>query len=57
MAKTVGVPCGLATQLILDGKLTDTGVLAPMNWPLCEVLIEALKKEGVEMVEDCVELA
>lgn len=56
MAKTVGVPCGIATQLILDGKLTDKGVLAPMNWPLCSVLIDALKKENIEMIEDSVDL-
>lgn len=33
MAKLVGVPCGIAVQLILDGVIANKGVLAP-----CECL-------------------
>ena len=29
MALYVGVPCGIAVQLALDGKLSTPGVLAP----------------------------
>lgn len=31
MARLVGVPCGVAVQLILDGKLTKPGVHAPYD--------------------------
>ncbi|KAI8068025.1 saccharopine dehydrogenase [Gongronella butleri] len=51
MAKTVGVPCGIATQLILDGKLNKTGVLAPMSSDINDPIIELLEKEGIGMVE------
>ncbi|KAF7727763.1 hypothetical protein EC973_007222 [Apophysomyces ossiformis] len=51
MAKTVGVPCGIAVQLILDGKLTQKGVLAPMSAEINDPIIELLEKEGIGMVE------
>ncbi|KAI9031949.1 saccharopine dehydrogenase [Phycomyces nitens] len=51
MAKTVGVPCGIAVQLILDGKITKTGVLAPMSAEINDPIIELLEKEGMGMVE------
>ncbi|KAI8142359.1 saccharopine dehydrogenase [Fennellomyces sp. T-0311] len=51
MAKTVGVPCGIATQLILDGKITQKGVLAPMTPEINDPIIELLEKENIGMVE------
>ncbi|CAM0138153.1 saccharopine dehydrogenase (NADP+, L-glutamate-forming) [Umbelopsis sp. WA50703] len=51
MAKTVGVPCGIAVQLILDGKLTKTGVLAPMSSDINNPIMELLEKENIGMVE------
>ncbi|CCA77802.1 probable chimeric spermidine synthase/saccharopine reductase [Serendipita indica DSM 11827] len=51
MAVTVGVPCGIATQLVLDGVINQTGVLAPYTKELCDPLIELLEKEGLGMVE------
>ncbi|KAI7902872.1 saccharopine dehydrogenase [Cokeromyces recurvatus] len=51
MAKTVGVPCGIATQLILDNQLTATGVLAPMSHAINQPIIELLEQEGIGMVE------
>jgi saccharopine dehydrogenase-like NADP-dependent oxidoreductase len=55
MAKTVGVPCGLATQLILDGKLAERGVIAPMSMSICQPLLEALEAEGIRMTEEIIE--
>ncbi|KAJ3018268.1 hypothetical protein HKX48_002999 [Thoreauomyces humboldtii] len=52
MATTVGVPCGIATQLILDGKITRHGVLAPMDMELAGPLITALEAEGIRMVDE-----
>lgn len=52
MAKTVGVPCGVATQMILDGKITRAGVIAPLDKELYEPLIAALKDRGIELIEE-----
>lgn len=51
MALTVGLPCGIATQLVLDGILNKPGVHAPYDENMCAVLREVLEKEGVGMVE------
>ena len=51
MAVTVGVPCVITCQLILDGVITERGVLAPMNMKLCQPILSALEKEGIFMVE------
>jgi saccharopine dehydrogenase (NADP+, L-glutamate forming) len=51
MAKTVGVPCGIAVQLILDGKLNKTGVLAPMSSDINNPIMELLEKENIGMIE------
>ncbi|KXS13659.1 Saccharopine dehydrogenase [Gonapodya prolifera JEL478] len=51
MALTVGLPCGVATQMVLDGRISKKGVLAPMSKDLWEPLLLELKKEGIEMEE------
>ncbi|KAJ2372240.1 saccharopine dehydrogenase (NADP+, L-glutamate-forming) [Coemansia sp. RSA 2607] len=52
MAKTVGVPCGIATQLILDGKITATGVVAPMTPEIYQPIMDLLPSEGINAVEE-----
>jgi spermidine synthase / saccharopine dehydrogenase (NADP+, L-glutamate-forming) len=51
MALLVGLPCGIATQLVLEGKLGTVGVQAPYNEKECKLLRDILEKEGVGMVE------
>ncbi|KAF8427252.1 Saccharopine dehydrogenase [Tirmania nivea] len=52
MAKLVGVPCGVAVKQVLNGIITDRGVLAPMNVKLNNPLIKELKEEyGIECIE------
>ncbi|PYI22454.1 saccharopine dehydrogenase [Aspergillus japonicus CBS 114.51] len=52
MAKTVGVPCGVAVKLVLDGTINQKGVIAPMTMDICTPLIKALKEDyGIEMIE------
>lgn len=51
MALLVGVPCGIATQLVLDGKLNKVGVHAPYTEESCKILRDALEAEGITMVE------
>lgn len=67
MAKLVGVPCGVAVKLVLDGtigqkvspsstlygiRLTRQGILAPMGMDICGPLLKTLKNDyGIEMIE------
>lgn len=54
MARTVGIPCGIAVQLILDGKITEKGVLAPLTPNLYNPIIELLEEEGLCCKEEVV---
>jgi saccharopine dehydrogenase (NADP+, L-glutamate forming) len=55
MAKTVGVPCGVATLLVLDGTINRKGVLAPMDPELTTPVMNVLKeKYGIFLVEKSV---
>ncbi|KAH9474985.1 Saccharopine dehydrogenase [NADP(+), L-glutamate-forming] [Psilocybe cubensis] len=51
MALTVGLPCGIATQLVLDGVLSEPGVQAPYTKAICDPIREVLEKEGLGLVE------
>ena len=51
MAKLVGVPCGIAVQLILDGVIKTPGVLAPYTRDLVDPILKELEKEGISMEE------
>ncbi|EHK99711.1 putative Saccharopine dehydrogenase [Glarea lozoyensis 74030] len=53
MSLSVGVTCGIATQLLLDGHpaLNVPGVLAPYTKEICDPIRDLLEQEGVKMVE------
>lgn len=52
MAKLVGVPCAVAVLQVLDGKIDQKGVLAPMSPEIVEPLrLELKEKYGIEMKE------
>ncbi|KAJ5000486.1 Saccharopine dehydrogenase [Colletotrichum sp. SAR 10_66] len=52
MAKLVGVPCGVAVQQVLNGTISEKGVLAPMNSKINDPLIKELKeKYGIFLIE------
>lgn len=52
MAKLVGVPCAVAVQQVLNGTISDKGVLAPMSPRINDPLIKELKeKYGIECKE------
>ncbi|KAL8760652.1 MAG: hypothetical protein Q9184_003167, partial [Pyrenodesmia sp. 2 TL-2023] len=53
MAKSVGITCGIATQLLLDGHkaLNTPGVLAPYQKEICDPVRELLEQEGIKMIE------
>jgi len=52
MAKLVGIPCGVAVKQVLDGTISDKGVLAPMSPSINKPLMRELKeKYGIECKE------
>ncbi|KAF2842999.1 putative Saccharopine dehydrogenase [Patellaria atrata CBS 101060] len=44
MAKLVGVPCGVAVLKVLDGTISDRGVVAPMTPKINDPLMKELKE-------------
>ncbi|ODA76853.1 hypothetical protein RJ55_07369 [Drechmeria coniospora] len=46
MAKLVGIPCAVAVKQVLDGTLSERGVLAPMSSKINDPLIKELKASG-----------
>lgn len=56
MAKTVGIPCAVAVKQVLDGTISEKGVLAPLNSKINNPLMKELKeKYGIECKEEIVE--
>jgi len=55
MSKTVGLPLGIATKLILQDKITSRGTLIPIVPEFYEPILEELKQFGIEMVEKEIE--
>lgn len=55
MARLVGMPCGVATQLILDGKINKKGIVVPLSKDVYEPLWEELKKENVKVFDEFIE--
>ena len=51
MAKTVGLPLGIAAELILEGKLNQKGVCIPVDEKIYIPVLDALKKMGIEFQE------
>ncbi|KAI9891300.1 MAG: Saccharopine dehydrogenase [NADP(+), L-glutamate-forming] [Vezdaea aestivalis] len=52
MARLVGTPCAVAVRLVLDGTISEKGVLAPMTSRINDPLIRVLKDEyGIECIE------
>lgn len=47
MAKTVGLPLGIAAKLILDGALAETGLHIPIVPSIYTPVLDELKKHGV----------
>lgn len=53
MALSVGVTCGIATQLLIDGHpaVRKPGIVAPYTKDICDAIRVLLEKEDVTMVE------
>lgn len=55
MAKTVGLPAAMATELILDNKIHDRGVLRPISPDVYLPILDQLEEQGVRFVEQTIE--
>ena len=51
MAKTVGLPLGIAAKLILQGKIRTTGVIIPTMREIYEPVLKELAQLGIELNE------
>ena len=51
MAKTVGLPVGISTLLILNGKIKTPGVQIPINREVYEPILKELKELGIAFSE------
>ena len=47
MAKTVGLPLGIAARLILEGKINETGLHIPVKATIYGPVLDALKNYGI----------
>ncbi|KAL1862269.1 saccharopine dehydrogenase (NADP+, L-glutamate-forming) [Paecilomyces lecythidis] len=55
MAKLVGIPCGVAAKQVLNGTISDKGILAPMSSRINDPLMKELKeKYGIACQEKVV---
>ncbi len=51
MAKTVGLPLGIAARMILQNKIRKTGVCIPLDKEIYEPVLSELKALGIAFVE------
>ena len=54
MAKTVGLPLGIAAKLILQGKIKETGLHIPVISTIYEPLLQELKQHGISFQENTI---
>ena len=52
IARTVALPAAIAVKLILDGKITDTGVQIPIPKSIYEPVLNELETLGIAMKEE-----
>jgi saccharopine dehydrogenase-like NADP-dependent oxidoreductase len=51
MARTVGLPAAIGTRMILEGKITETGVHIPVLPDIYKPILEELKNLGIAFKE------
>lgn len=51
MAKTVGLPAAIATELVLDGKIQERGVHRPTMRHVYEPILDQLADHGIHFLE------
>jgi saccharopine dehydrogenase-like NADP-dependent oxidoreductase len=51
MAKTVGLPLGIAAKLLLQGKINSRGVVIPVIKELYDPILKELEESGIALTE------
>ncbi|XP_053378089.1 alpha-aminoadipic semialdehyde synthase, mitochondrial-like isoform X2 [Mercenaria mercenaria] len=51
MAKTVGLPTGIATKMVLEGEIQRKGMVIPLNMDIYNPILNRLKVEGIRARE------
>ncbi|XP_076468857.1 alpha-aminoadipic semialdehyde synthase, mitochondrial-like isoform X2 [Babylonia areolata] len=51
MAKTVGLPTGIATKMVLDGEIQRKGVVVPFSLDIYQPMLSRLAQEGIKATE------
>jgi saccharopine dehydrogenase (NADP+, L-glutamate forming) len=51
MAKTVGLPLGIAAKLIVENKMMERGLHIPILASIYEPVLKELEKEGIQFDE------
>ncbi|MBL4854705.1 MAG: saccharopine dehydrogenase NADP-binding domain-containing protein [Robiginitomaculum sp.] len=51
MAVTVGLPAAMAAQLIVDGHITQTGMVLPVSANIYDPILRLLKQDNIEFSE------
>ncbi len=52
MAKTVGLPLSIATKLILNGSINETGLLIPVLKNIYDPVLRELELNGIKFIEE-----
>ncbi len=52
ISRTVALPAAIAVRMILDGKITDTGVHIPISKSIYEPVLNELENLGIKMQEN-----
>lgn len=55
MAKTVGLPLGIACKLVVEGKISERGVLLPLSKEIYEPILQELTEFGIRFQEKVIE--
>jgi saccharopine dehydrogenase-like NADP-dependent oxidoreductase len=51
MAKTVGLPLGIAAKFILEGKIRETGLRIPVTASIYDPVLNELARHGIDFKE------
>ena len=51
MCRTVGTPAAIGAQLILDGKVSERGVMIPKYPDIYGPVLEKLAEEGIKLTD------
>jgi hypothetical protein len=51
MARTVGLPIGMACKLVLNGSIADRGVLLPLKPAIYDPVLDELEDLGIAFHE------